>query len=348
MFNSPTVFVIGAGASADVGLPMGDGLRDKIISELDSLKIGRFSRLEGNQAIIDALNTRASEDQARGDHAALNHYYRAARRIRADLGLFRSIDEMVEYHGGDKYIEYVAKTIICWSILEAESRSTLLIGDEWDPKLDVGALRTRDAWLLELLHLLRGQAHVSHPEDIFDNVSFIVFNYDRVLEVFLILSLTSLSNLTVEKAHDIVNSLDIIHPYGRVSGFGAETDIGFGMLKNARIREFVDNIRTYGETERDEAEIERMHNLLSAARNVVFLGFAFHEQNLDFFKMDVSPSGVRFYATVYGVPEENWNDIKASVFKRVQRPRLTTELEMTFRACKGAELLRIYARPLTR
>lgn len=52
-------------------------------------------------------------------------------------------------------------------------------------------------------------------EDIFRNISFIFFNYDRCIEFYLWIALQDYFNITSQEAAKLVQTkLKIIHPYG--------------------------------------------------------------------------------------------------------------------------------------
>jgi hypothetical protein len=348
MFQSNTVFVVGAGASADLGLPLGDALRDEISAMLGQLTIGRMGQIEGPPPIIEALRAKAAGEQ---DRDALSRYFVAARHIATNLPLVRSIDEFVDHHMGDQHVEFVAKLAICWLILKAESQSSLLTGEYNERVLNAQGLRKRDAWLLELWYLLRTGARADAPEQVFQNVSFIVFNYDRCVEVFLRQALTALFRTTQHDAAMIVDNLDIIHPYGRVGDpFSHAGGVGFGQVDRPNLGLLATNVKTFGESERDSEQMARIETLLNNASNVVFLGFAFHDQNMDFFESR-SPDRPypNVYATAYGLPEEHTADIRAALVRRLRRkPNSHLSFEPIFRNLKGAELLRVFDKPLRR
>jgi hypothetical protein len=55
---------------------------------------------------------------------------------------------------------------------------------------------------------------------LFENASFIIFNYDRCLEQFLVNALPRLYAISETEADSIVHNINIIHPYGSVGELG--------------------------------------------------------------------------------------------------------------------------------
>src|SRR5438552_8233513 len=123
MFASKTVFVVGAGASNDLGLPLGPDLRNRLVGVLHDVKV-QNSTLMGPEEITRAMHKRANE--AADPRAEMLELVRAAATIAKNLRLVRSIDEFVDHNSGDSHIEFIAKCAICYEIISAEHRSLLL------------------------------------------------------------------------------------------------------------------------------------------------------------------------------------------------------------------------------
>ncbi len=125
MSNKKTVYVIGAGASAEVNLPTGAGLKEKI-SELLNFSLNNFQDLiDGDRHIYNALMTNIG-DEMRAVYA-MPEYILAANHIREALPQAISIDNFMDTQSGNRYIELVGKLAIARSILMAERNSALYI-----------------------------------------------------------------------------------------------------------------------------------------------------------------------------------------------------------------------------
>ena len=343
MFGSRTVFVIGAGASNDLDFPLGATFRDKIAEFLAPVANGDL-RTEAHQIVVHALRRKAEQD-ADGDNGLA--YRKAAGEIVSHIGLVRSVDEFINHHAGNRHIETVSKMAICWLILQAEAESELLLENEYGQLLNIPKLRTKDAWLLELLNLMRAGSHVSDPRAPFQNLSFIVFNYDRCLEVFFLRTLVQLFGTSETEARKIVEDVPIIHPYGRV-GRPDETDVefgGFDQITSDKLIQLAGGIRTFGESERDQNQMATIRALIEEATNLVFIGFAFHDQNLDFFESSRDRLGFwpQTFATAVNLPSVHQDHIRGSLLKKMNFPRAAATFNPQFlNNVKGAELLRLY------
>ena len=109
-----TVFVIGAGASKEVGLPTGDELKNLISKSLD-IDTDAFDRkaTSGDSLICETLIREVPDGLT---------YLPAAHHIRDAMPQAESIDNFIYQHQGDKKIELCGKLAIVRSILVAERR----------------------------------------------------------------------------------------------------------------------------------------------------------------------------------------------------------------------------------
>lgn len=125
MLKRDTTFIIGAGASYNIGFPLGDNLRDQII---DLLRVDdTHNRVNFRDETIGRIvQDRAGREGGTGDwptRAAA--YRRAAATIRDGLPFARSIDSFLDGLRGQPEIEFLGKLAIATAILRAESSSPL-------------------------------------------------------------------------------------------------------------------------------------------------------------------------------------------------------------------------------
>src|SRR6266853_1701782 len=118
MLSSKTVFIVGAGASSEAGLPVGSELKGIIARKLD-LRFEHFSSPigSGDLTIFEALRRQYPND--------INTYLGACWRVRDGIILAPSIDDFIDAHQEDETIAECGKLAIARSILEAERRSKL-------------------------------------------------------------------------------------------------------------------------------------------------------------------------------------------------------------------------------
>jgi hypothetical protein len=125
MFSEPTVFVIGAGASSEFGMPLGTELQKKIGNVLD-FRRGDTGQLLGDEKLHSLLHDKFKD--------GVQRYYDAANELSRIIreSPFDSIDEALHWFSSS-YPEAVAlgKAAIAREILAAE-RATLLFNKD-DP-----------------------------------------------------------------------------------------------------------------------------------------------------------------------------------------------------------------------
>src|SRR5262245_50691342 len=126
MFKKKTVFVVGAGASKELGMPLGFELAHEI-ANLCAYQHNEFGQLNGDRPF------RTSVVKAFGIH---NPEVDAARAlICSGIRLVNSIDNFIDTHQGNKAVESTGKFAIAYSILidEAKSGLAILPGEHFDP-----------------------------------------------------------------------------------------------------------------------------------------------------------------------------------------------------------------------
>lgn len=342
MLRHKTVFVIGAGASDDLGMPLGTKLRSQISNYLRPITIDTIGQIKAPHSFQMAI---VADCNARGianlNNRELMPYIEAAQKIGRDVFLFRSIDELIEHYGNDQITVFVAKAAICHTILEAERGSTLLSkSDSGKFDLNHEKLEKSDAWIRELWFILRNGSRAESPQDVLNNSHFIIFNYDRCVEIFLMLAIGSIFNISDQDAGNLVTNASIVHPYGRIGSIqGYSGAVPYGQAENERnVYDMVQNIKTYGESQIDPTIMSKIDGMLIDAVNVIFIGFAYYPQNMRFFNRPESNHQPRTYGTVCGIYEENWGDIESSIRGSFKNTMLSNVPQL--RDCKGAELLR--------
>lgn len=131
---------------------------------------------------------------------------------------------------------------------------------------------------------------------IFNHVSFIVFNYDRCIEHFLRHALKHLYAIEDQEAQSMVEGLRIIHPYGAVNSaqFGA-TRADYAALATG--------IRTYTEQTHAADMLNELQIQIDEAEAIVFLGFAYHDQNMRLIVPREGMSTKPVFGTAFGMSD---------------------------------------------
>lgn len=298
-----TVLVLGAGASQGFGLPLGKELKLKIADDLNILFEFGSRQKSGSFEIVEAL--RALVRSASGHQGDINPHRAAAVSISRAMRLSGSIDEFVERHRDDSLISDCAKLAIANQILVAERQSKLFHGRNSRDGDLIG--NASDCWLAYLLRDLTRGSGKADLTAAFENLHIINFNYDRCVEHFIFLWLQQVYGLTESEASVICQQVRIFHPYGALAPLPFQnptSHIPFGgECSGTRLLTMMQNIRTYSEAVDQNAGLENSRFALGKAQKIVFLGFAFHEQNMRLLSVDreFSRPTLRCYASALGV-----------------------------------------------
>jgi len=125
--NRRNVFVVGAGASREFGLPTGAELLDHL-SAISGMDFER--RINGNPHIYNSFIHLLSDYNAdREAKADFNDILTILKFINRNCHIAPSIDNFIHTHNENDLLVKISKLLICIAILEAESESTLKIKD---------------------------------------------------------------------------------------------------------------------------------------------------------------------------------------------------------------------------
>lgn len=112
-----------------------------------------------------------------------------------------------------------------------------------------------------------------------------------------------------------MQKLNIVHPYGLIGDlpdYNKNNDIKsikFGQdplqLRPEQLIDLATNIKIFTQQLEDEKILHTMSSLVSEAETIVFLGFAFHEQNMELLKPSPNNHVKNVYATLKGVSESD-------------------------------------------
>lgn len=313
-------FVVGAGASFEVGLPLGLELKRKI-ADLLNIRYETFSRTSGDTLIDEAFGRLvALPGGGRGD---INPYLYASWKIRDAMPQAISIDNFIDAHREDGLIVTAGKLAIVRSILSAERESRISV-EERDPRPKINFAGVQETWLNAFFQLLTESCRVGDLEARFAKVAIVCFNYDRCIEHYLFHSLKNYYGINDQDAAKAISKLEIYHPYGMVGLLPWQDNaagVAFGQQPTAqKLIEISTQILTFSEGSRaQESSIARIRNILAASERVVFLGFAFHRLNLEL----LFPPPARrppmktcsVYATGVGISEPDSSVIRRELFE---------------------------------
>jgi hypothetical protein len=307
MAKQSTVFVLGAGAGEDIGMPLGWQLAGDIRART------HVSFHEGRARITDEVLCLAFQRPI-GDGRERIFFPRAS-QIQRGLVLAPSIDEYLFAHRADPDLQLLGKLAIARSILEFEGRSNLYMeGSPARPDL----AKVADSWLVPLFRFLNLRVEASNAANVFDDLFIINFNYDRCIEHFLYYAVIDYFGLKPPQAAAAVNRLQIIHPYGTIGALPWQERkpnteaFEFGVdVNELELQRAARNLRTFNEeTPTDQANAIR--ELVVRAGRIVFLGFHFHPQNIDLL-LHQKPAAQFVYATTFQRSEDDKRILEVSL-----------------------------------
>lgn len=343
-----TVFVVGAGASKEVGLPLGVELKARIGSALDIRYDDGYSRSSGDAAIDDAYRQLA---QSAGDRAGHGLYQKAGWLVRDAMPQARSIDHFLYIHGGDERVEKCGKLGIARVILSAEESSSLMIPSQrFPPNLDFKSIE--DTWYTRLGQSVTDLCRLDDLPARLESVAFVIFNYDRCVEHYLYWAIQNYYNLNQQDTTALLSRCRFYHPYGSLGPLpwaAPGRGIAFGQrVGGSGLAQIADGLKTFTEgTDATQSEIIEIRKVMMSARRVVFLGFAFQEMNMELLYPSGTPVVAHdawMYGTALGLSDSDLGIIKADLAIRsgIHAPNVHLDQKM-----KCSTLWDAYSRSLS-
>jgi hypothetical protein len=280
-----TIYVIGAGASKEVGLPTGFELKS-IISRLLDIRFDFYTQESGDRLITNALTKYV--ERSLTNFRDINPFLEEAWHIRDALPQAISIDNFIDSQKGNEKLALCGKLGIVKSILEAEKGSRLYFERERrDSTIDFNSIK--ETWYLPFFQLITENCSINDLEERLKSVVLVVFNYDRCIEHYLFYSLINYYKINEESASRLISNIEVYHPYGAVGSLPwqrAENPTDFGVIPDAnKLLSIAENIKTFTEgTDPESSNIVQIRNGIKEAKRVVFMGFAFHKLNMELLK----------------------------------------------------------------
>jgi hypothetical protein len=339
MFKRKTIFVVGAGASVEYHFPLGAELKDEIARLVD-IRFDDINKPETGDALTqDSIRVKAARERV-----SPNVYFSAGRNIALAMPGAVSIDNFLESREGDPAIEFVGKLGIVQSILAKERLSSLFVTSQQDREAFHNSAREKfnsqpGSWLGKLCQILWQGVSVSKLDLLFENVSFVIFNYDRCVEHYLWYQLQQYFLIESKVATEILSKVRFHHPYGTAArlpwqaGSGPSMHFG-GKASRDELAVLVDGIKTFTEQMNDDDQARLIEDI-EDAEVVVFLGFGFIEQNMKLLELKNNSVAKRVYATAVGKSDDSCEVIGETLtraFLMNKRPGLAISPDAHIRA----------------
>jgi len=319
-------------------LPLGKEIAESIGKKMDIRFEGFNTPIgEGDYQIYAHLTNNLNKNA--------REFQNAAWLIRDGIGFAQSIDDFLDQHRSNVYVNLYGKAAIAKTILEAEQNSKLYFNPFKGVEMfDVSPIA--NTWFVKFMYMLGRGVPKENVREIFDNVAFIVFNYDRCVEHFLTHALRKLYRIEQDEAASIVADLHIIHPYGVVPD-----NIPFGNTGADYVR-VADQIKTYTEQLGAGEIIAAIAAEIQRAQRIVYLGFAYHSQNMNLLRPGDEKRGSPrpVYGTAFGMSDSDIEIVShdlADFFNPRMDTRARTRMIRLENKLKCADLFDNYARSLS-
>jgi hypothetical protein len=289
-------FIVGAGASKDLNgsFPIGPELAESIESHLSK---------ELEPATYGPIGTAIMRSMS----GLLPDHLAAMSRIRDSILSEDSIDDFLSAWNDVPLVDEVAKLAIAYLILDAERRSALYIDAVTDADRTTRLRQFNSTWLGRIIR--RPDKPRRDVRRVLESISFVVFNYDRMVEQYLKLYFIYVLAMSADQADALLNDTPIVHTYGSLGDITQRVPVPFGATDQF-INMAATSIRTYNESHPDET-VSRVRQTVRAADKVIFLGCAFHDQNLRLLFGDSrEPSPQKqILGTCLGMPERRQREV---------------------------------------
>lgn len=336
MFKSRTTFVVGAGASQEANLPVGRDLKGRIAEVLD-IRFDHWQQTSGDFRIAQSFRDHVKFPDGRsGDINPLLHKCWQIRDVMPMAAI--SIDNYLDAHRGDEELALCGKLGIVKCILDAEANSNLKLKEHSD-RYEMKSVS--NTWYLSFLQMLTENVSRHDVDKIFDNIAIVSFNYDRCIEHFLAQAVSEYYNIDISDVRKLVSKLRIYHPYGQVGSLPWQDSDGvrFGNNDRVDLLQIAKQIKTFTEGMHDTEQLEAMRKSVADAETLVFLGFAFHPQNLDLIAPSAYSCTRRVFATAKDVSASDQKAIRRDITTMITRVNNDTdappEIEMLDDTCSG-------------
>ncbi|MFA6596522.1 MAG: hypothetical protein WCS69_02285 [Ignavibacteriaceae bacterium] len=292
MINEPTLFILGAGASAPYGFPTAKELKEDIIKNT-SKRYFALKNLPANNYIQMYENR---------DTDYFNNFADYFTGFTSD-----SIDLFLATH---EELVNLGKEAIVLALSEKE--------------MDLVRNPRKTDWVEYLysnfiISGISGNRKEDFEKFKQNKVSFITFNYERSLE-FLFWNMLSHfhGKMSREEIYDLFKTIKIHHIYGDLGQLVTENGIWEGGMPLGGALHLEDlpkatkNIKTIYER-RNHPKKDEVSKLFDEAKMIVFLGFGFAQENLDIlFDCGFKPQGKHFLSTSFGIRYEIPRRIKST------------------------------------
>ncbi len=292
MINNKTVVIVGAGASHDLGLPLGPELQIQVADQLGNRDSELWSFFRSAAENLFTTKGKAGVQ-------AFITLCGLAQQLQSST----SIDNFLDQHKDQPEVVAAAKIVVAYVLADAEKNSKLRGRED---KADL-IMQNRSYFMFPLLNIAVRGHQAENIRKSLENLTFVIFNYDRCVERYLRAWLLfrfgpkAIENILQEKFVHVYGSLGNYFDPEVHNPFEYEGRLAF-QNPHFELPPYVDRLKVFTEQEDSETR-EKINAVVDEAKTLIFLGFGFEEQNMRFF--DVSGENKKVFATLYGLSVQN-------------------------------------------
>ena len=304
MITKPTVLVLGAGASAHLGFPLGPALYASVCEGLDPHLSNNF-----RQHLNVSQHNPYVLDEFRGS------------LLKSGV---RSVDEFLEYR---QEFTDIGKAAMAYVLTRHESEDPL-----FRPNLT--------NWYKTVWGYMRGKLDTFAD----NKISIITFNYDRSFEQFLYVAMSNLHRSDHAATQAILKSFRVLHVHGQLGWLPWQIKPGThnerrnynGEWSQPALGVCIKSMRMIHEDAPQSAELlSQIKAWLNEAERIVFLGFSFHPTNVQKLQLDALDdlTGKSLFATGVGLSKTRAEQLRQvyplKIFDQEIESLLTHEVALT-------------------
>lgn len=189
MFRPNTLFIIGAGASNEVGFPLGG----ELVQEIS--KLLRFERSDFSSASSGGNADIRRAMKIHGAPSRTGQLLDTCREMSFALEHADSIDAYLNDFRGNDDLKFCGKIAIAYAIAKAETKSPLA-PDKSNIYNTLDWPTLGKTWYSKFFRILKEGVGAENIDEIFNDVSIICFNYDRSIEQYLFYALRHYYRIT--------------------------------------------------------------------------------------------------------------------------------------------------------
>jgi hypothetical protein len=276
MITVPTVLILGAGASIPFGLPSGLRLLNKVCAFLNIQEPGEVSGLFNSLGLSIPTGKR----------------FRKALMHAGQL----SVDAFLEHQ--PDYIK-IGKVAIAYVLARLERFDLMFV-----------ERKKEEHWYDYLFANLSTRIYDFEQ----NKLSVLTYNYDRSLEAYLITALTHSYNLSESDALEKLKSIPIVHLHGDLGEIDPRLpqSRNFGeALTVDGLKLCCERIKIIHESIEDDKEFKRAWKLLNDAERIYFVGFGYHQTNVERLRVEEWVTGREVVGSAHDLLAKQRESIQA-------------------------------------